>query len=177
MPCRRCDRPASRAAARPLEETASGLALVTAAIALWNTLYLDRALNDLRCGGEMIPEALLAHLAPVGWQPINLTGDYLWDADIGPRSGRVPSAPHDSNKPSPDGLLPDRVPDPVQLTVLSCPFYGVTPVLTSHALQREAEYAAYLRYCCNWRCAASVRRAEGSLDAEPLPTAADGPSA
>jgi hypothetical protein len=24
---------------------------------------------------------LLAHLAPVGWQHINLTGDYLWDAD------------------------------------------------------------------------------------------------
>jgi hypothetical protein len=60
-----------------------GLALVTAAIALWNTVYLDRALNDLRCGGEMIPEALLAHLAPIGWQHINLTGDYLWDADIG----------------------------------------------------------------------------------------------
>jgi TnpA family transposase len=62
---------------------ASGLALVTAAIALWNTVYLDRALNDLRCGGEIIPEALLAHLAPIGWQHINLTGDYLWDADIG----------------------------------------------------------------------------------------------
>ena len=61
---------------------ASGLALVTAAIALWNTVYLDRGLNDLRCGGEMIPESLLAHLAPVGWQHINLTGDYLWDADI-----------------------------------------------------------------------------------------------
>ena len=77
-------RPAGLARRRAaLEETASGLALVTAAIALWNTLYLDRALNDLRCGGEMIPEALLAHLAPVGWQPINLTGDYLWDADIG----------------------------------------------------------------------------------------------
>ena len=37
----------------------------------------------LRRGGEMIPDALLAHLAPVGWQHINLTGDYLWDADIG----------------------------------------------------------------------------------------------
>jgi hypothetical protein len=31
----------------------------------------------------MIPDALLAHLAPVGWQHINLTGDYLWDGDIG----------------------------------------------------------------------------------------------
>ena len=62
---------------------ASGLALVTAAIALWNTVYLDRALDDLRYGSEMIPEALLTHLAPIGWQHINLTGDYLWDADAG----------------------------------------------------------------------------------------------
>jgi len=62
---------------------ASGLALVTAAIALWNTVYLSRALEALRRGGEMIPDALLAHLAPVGWQHINLTGDYLWDSDIG----------------------------------------------------------------------------------------------
>jgi transposase len=65
------------------EYRASGLALVTAAIALWNTVYLDRAFDALRRGGEMIPDALLAHLAPVGWQHINLTGDYLWDGDIG----------------------------------------------------------------------------------------------
>jgi TnpA family transposase len=65
---------------------ASGLALVTAAIALWNTVYLGRALDDLRCGGEIIPDVLLGHLAPIGWQHINLTGDYLWDADgsLGP---------------------------------------------------------------------------------------------
>ena len=62
---------------------ASGLALVTAAIALWNTVYLGRAIDALHRGGEMIPDALLAHLAPVGWQHINLTGDYLWDSDIG----------------------------------------------------------------------------------------------
>ena len=74
---RLCDR-----AVEAQQYRASGLALVTAAIALWNTVYLDRALDDLRCGSEMIPEALLAHLAPVGWQHINLTGDYLWDADI-----------------------------------------------------------------------------------------------
>ena len=60
---------------------ASGLTLVTAAIALWNTVYLDRALDALRQQSEVVPEALLVHLAPVGWQHINLTGDYLWDAD------------------------------------------------------------------------------------------------
>jgi TnpA family transposase len=61
---------------------ASGLAIVTAAIALWNTVYLGRALDDLRRGGEIILDPLLAHLAPVGWQHINLTGDYLWNADV-----------------------------------------------------------------------------------------------
>ena len=53
---------------------ASGLAVVTASIALWNTVYLGRARDDLHLGGEVIADALLAHLAPVGWQHINLTG-------------------------------------------------------------------------------------------------------
>ncbi len=57
---------------------ASGLALVTAAIALWNTVYLGRAVEALR-RREAVPNALLAHLAPLGWQHVNLTGDYLWD--------------------------------------------------------------------------------------------------
>ena len=68
-------------AAEAQQYRASGLALVTAAIALWNTVYLGRALDGLRCGGEIIADPLLSHLAPVGWQHINLTGDYLWDSD------------------------------------------------------------------------------------------------
>jgi TnpA family transposase len=63
------------------QHRASGLALVTAAIALWNTVYLGRALDAVRRRGETVPDALLAHLAPLGWQHINLTGDYLWEAD------------------------------------------------------------------------------------------------
>jgi TnpA family transposase len=70
-------------AAEAQQHRASGLALVTAAIALWNTTYLGRALDSLRRLGESVPDELLAHLAPVGWQHINLTGDYLWDADAG----------------------------------------------------------------------------------------------
>ena len=65
---------------------ASGLALVVAAITLWNTAYLSRALDTLRRSGEVVPDELLAHIAPLGWQHINLTGDYLWAAEpqIGP---------------------------------------------------------------------------------------------
>lgn len=57
---------------------ASGLALVVAAITLWNTRYLARALDVLRRRGETIPSEWLAHIAPLGWQHVNLTGDYLW---------------------------------------------------------------------------------------------------
>ena len=69
-----------------LQHRASALALVTGAIALWNTVYLGRALDALRARGEAIPDPLLAHVAPSGWQHINLTGDYLWGADcsLGP---------------------------------------------------------------------------------------------
>ena len=44
---------------------------------------MGRALGALRRRGEAVPDALLAHLAPLGWQHINLTGDYLWGADAG----------------------------------------------------------------------------------------------
>ena len=57
---------------------ASGLNLVTAAIVLWNTAYLDRATAAVRGNGEPLDEALLAYLSPLGWEHINLTGDYLW---------------------------------------------------------------------------------------------------
>jgi TnpA family transposase len=63
------------------QHRASGLTLVTAAIALWNTVYLGRALDALRGNGEVVPDKLLPHLAPLGWQHVNLTGDYLWDAE------------------------------------------------------------------------------------------------
>ena len=63
------------------QHRASGLALVTAAIALWNTVYLGRALDALRRRGEGVSDALLAHIAPLGWQPVNLTGDDLWGVD------------------------------------------------------------------------------------------------
>ena len=68
--------------AQAQQHRASGLTLVTAAIALWNTVYLSRALEAARLRGDVIPDALLAHLAPLGWQHINFTGDFLWGADV-----------------------------------------------------------------------------------------------
>ena len=88
--------------AQAQQHRASGLALVTAAIALWNTVYLGRALDAARRRGDLIPDALLAHLAPLGWQRINLTGDYLWNADAAlarTGSGRCETSSRLSTKP------------------------------------------------------------------------------
>jgi hypothetical protein len=49
--------------------------LVTAII-LWNTRYLERAVRALR-QTEGVPDHLLIHLSPLGWEHINLTGDYV----------------------------------------------------------------------------------------------------
>jgi hypothetical protein len=60
---------------------ASGLNLVVAAIILWNTVYLERAVRLLQQKGRSISNELLAHLSPLGWEHINLTGDYIWHAN------------------------------------------------------------------------------------------------
>ena len=60
---------------------ASGLNLAVAAIILWNTVYLGRAVDELRSRGEIIPDELLAHVAPLGWEHIAFNGDYVWPAE------------------------------------------------------------------------------------------------
>jgi TnpA family transposase len=67
---------------------ASGLNLVVAAIALWNTAYLERAVNALRAHGHPVDDDLLQHLSPLGWDHINLTGDYTWKAHRSVERGR-----------------------------------------------------------------------------------------
>jgi hypothetical protein len=43
-------------------------------IILWNTRYLERAVAALR-QTEDVPNQLLAHLSPLGWEHVNVTGD------------------------------------------------------------------------------------------------------
>lgn len=65
---------------------ASGLNLLVAAIILWNTTYLQRAVDHLRDQGQPPTPGDLAHLSPLGWEHINLTGDYHWETSptLGP---------------------------------------------------------------------------------------------
>lgn len=57
---------------------ASGLTLLTAAITLWNTVYIENAINLLKKKRLHINDRLLSHLSPPGGEHINLTGDYIW---------------------------------------------------------------------------------------------------
>ena len=42
---------------------------------LWNTVYLERAVAAIRQTGQIVPDETLAHLSPLKWEHINLTGD------------------------------------------------------------------------------------------------------
>ena len=57
---------------------ASGLNLLIAAIILWNTRYLEQALVELERQGVNVAPASVTHVAPLGWEHIGLTGDYVW---------------------------------------------------------------------------------------------------
>jgi Tn3 transposase DDE domain len=68
------------------QHPASGLNLVVAAIALWNTVYLERAIRALQERSYVCDQQLLAHLSSLKWEHINLTGDYHWRRDGGLRN-------------------------------------------------------------------------------------------
>ena len=69
------------------QNRASGLNLVMQAITVWNTVYLDRAVQALR-RHQPVDDNLLSHLSPLGWHHINLTGDYSWAHDKQPMPGK-----------------------------------------------------------------------------------------
>ena len=62
--------------------------LMMAAVVLWNTVYLERAVNALRGHAKPVDDALLQYLSPLGWEHINLTGDYLWKSSAKVGAGK-----------------------------------------------------------------------------------------
>jgi len=73
---------------------AAGLNLVTAAIILFNCRYLGRAVQALRTKSHPEIDQLLGQISPLGWDHINLTGDYVFS---------------DNAQLDDDGFLPLRV--------------------------------------------------------------------
>jgi hypothetical protein len=59
----------------------AGLNLLTAIIIYWNTVHLSHAVAERRNEGLDVQPELLAHISPLGWAHILLTGEYLWPDD------------------------------------------------------------------------------------------------
>lgn len=60
---------------------ATCLTLVTNAAILWNTVYLEAAIERLRSEGVVIDDEILAHLSPALWEHINPYGRMHFDVD------------------------------------------------------------------------------------------------
>jgi hypothetical protein len=54
------------------------LNLLAAIIIYWNTKHLGSIIRDKQQRGMHIPSEQLAHLSPLGWEHIILTGFYQW---------------------------------------------------------------------------------------------------
>jgi hypothetical protein len=67
-----------------------------AAVTLWNTVYLGRAVAELRTQGDAVPDQLLSHIAPLGWEHITFNGDYVWPPTLGKGSSRPLRNPRSS---------------------------------------------------------------------------------
>lgn len=67
---------------------AQGLNFVTMCIIIWNTVYLQRTLEARKARLETIPEELLAHVSPMNWDHIGLSGDYVWNHGTLPAKGQ-----------------------------------------------------------------------------------------
>lgn len=52
--------------------------LLATIIIYWNTRKLSEIVADMTASGVAPPPELLAHVSPLGWEHINLTGEYHW---------------------------------------------------------------------------------------------------
>lgn len=62
-------------------QRATALNLLINIISIWNTIYLERAIDYRKSIGEDINENLIAHISPLGWEHINMLGEYRFKFD------------------------------------------------------------------------------------------------
>lgn len=89
-------------------------------------MYLDRATAALRGNGDPPDDALLPFLSPLGWEHINLTGDYLWRQSARLSAGKVSAAAAGS----------------WGLSVRFCPFSEAAPELRWTLVQAQMQGGA-----------------------------------
>ena len=69
-------------------QRASALNILINAISIWNTAYLQKAIDYLKSLGSF-NEDLLKHIAPLGWEHINFLGEYTFDVRNVPESDEL----------------------------------------------------------------------------------------
>ena len=60
-------------------QKASALNLIINAINIWNTLYLEKAISYKESIGKYIDYNLISHISPLGWEHINMLGEYTFN--------------------------------------------------------------------------------------------------
>ncbi|MBV8280275.1 MAG: Tn3 family transposase [Verrucomicrobia bacterium] len=45
---------------------------------MWNTRYLEQTFVELERQGVDVSPTIVAHVAPLGWEHVGPTGDYVW---------------------------------------------------------------------------------------------------
>lgn len=50
-------------------------------ISIWNTIYLEKAIEYKKSIGEDLNESLIANISPLGWENINMLGEYKFKFD------------------------------------------------------------------------------------------------
>ena len=56
----------------------AGLNLLAAIVTHWNTAHISEAVRQRKRAGLTVEPELLAHISPLGWAHILLTGEYRW---------------------------------------------------------------------------------------------------
>jgi len=70
----------------------AGMNLLAAIIIFWNTMKLGEVVNTRAASGTHIAPDLLAHVSPLGWEHINLTGEYRWPKSLDPMTAGASEA-------------------------------------------------------------------------------------
>ena len=70
----------------------AGMNLLAAIIIFWNTMKLGDVVSSRAANGAAVPPDLLAHVSPLGWEHINLTGEYRWPKSLDPMTARASEA-------------------------------------------------------------------------------------
>jgi len=86
------------------EDQLSALGLIVNVIVLWNTIYMDAVLQQLRKEGFEVRDEDVARLSPLGHEHINMLGRYTFS--LPDKIAREAATPQESwRTPEPDFLF------------------------------------------------------------------------